>query len=107
MLHLLQYILGIIFSCFGAILLLRAWLHYWALSPRHPLCEFVRRITDWLVVPHQPRRSHEGWCTLVGAAFRSGRRSCGRLGASHDRASAGDPDWPHHCSLCNDGPLGA
>ena len=45
MLHLLQYILGIIFSCFGAILLLRAWLHYWALSPRHPLCEFVRRIT--------------------------------------------------------------
>ncbi len=98
MLHLLQYILGIIFSCFGAILLLRAWLHYWALSPRHPLCEFVRRITDWLVVPIS-RVVPEGRRTLVGAAFRPGRRSCGRLGAPHDRASAGDPDWPHHCSF--------
>ena len=70
MLHLLQYILGIIFSCFGAILLLRAWLHYWALSPRHPLCEFVRRITDWLVVPISrvvPTRGGVHWSALLSA----------------------------------------
>ena len=70
MLHLLQYILGIIFSCFGAILLLRAWLHYWALSPRHPLCEFVRRTTDWLVVPISrvvPTRGGVHWSALLSA----------------------------------------
>ena len=38
----LQYVLGIVFGFFGALLLLRAWLYYWALSPRHPLCELTR-----------------------------------------------------------------
>ena len=47
----LQYVLGIVFGFFGALLLLRAWLYYWALSPRHPLCELTRKITDWLVAP--------------------------------------------------------
>ena len=47
----LQYVLGIVFGFFGAVLLLRAWLYYWALSPRHPLCELTRKITDWLVAP--------------------------------------------------------
>lgn len=51
MIHVLQYLLGILFSFFGAVLLLRAWLYYWALSPRHPLCELTRRITDWITEP--------------------------------------------------------
>ena len=46
----LQYVLGIVFGFFGALLLLRAWLYYWALSPRHPLCELTRKITDWASV---------------------------------------------------------
>ena len=52
----LQYVLGIVFGFFGAVLLLRAWLYYWALSPRHPLCELTRKITDWLGAPRPSLR---------------------------------------------------
>lgn len=48
---LLQMIVGIILSFLGALLLLRAWLYYWAFSPRHPLVELCRRFTDWAVSP--------------------------------------------------------
>ena len=70
LLSLLQYVLGVIFSCLGAILLLRAWLYYWALSPRHPLCEFARRMTDWLVSPVSRAISPKGgvhWPSLISA----------------------------------------
>ena len=81
-------------------------LHYWALSPRHPLCEFVRRITDWLVVPisrvvptrvvYIGRRCFPLWPSQLWPSWCIARSGICRR-----------PDWPHHCSLCNDGPLGA
>ena len=70
MVHVLQYVLGILFSFFGAVLILRAWLYYWALSPRHPLCELSRRVTDWLVEPlGRVVRARGGvhWASLLAA----------------------------------------
>lgn len=68
----LQYVLGILFGFFGAVLLLRAWLYYWALSPRHPLCELAARITDWMVAPISKvlrRRRGIDWASLAAALF--------------------------------------
>lgn len=68
----LQYVLGIVFGFFGAVLLLRAWLYYWALSPRHPLCELARKITDWLVAPLSKALKPKGgidWASIVAAFF--------------------------------------
>ena len=68
----LQYVLGIVFGFFGAVLLLRAWLYYWALSPRHPLCELTRKITDWLVAPLSKALKPKGgidWASVVAAFF--------------------------------------
>lgn len=68
----LQYVLGIVFGFFGALLLLRAWLYYWALSPRHPLCELTRKITDWLVAPLSKALKPKGgidWASVVAAFF--------------------------------------
>lgn len=65
-----QYVLGVVFGFFGAVLLLRAWLYYWALSPRHPLCEFCRRLTDWVVEPVSkavPRKRGVDWPSLFTA----------------------------------------
>lgn len=67
---LLQFVFGVVTSILGALLILRAWLYYWALSPRHPLVELARRTTDWLVVPlgklMRPKRGWD-WPSLVGA----------------------------------------
>ena len=68
----LQYVLGVVFGFFGAVLLLRAWLYYWALSPRHPLCELCRRLTDWIVAPLarvlHPKAGID-WASLAAALF--------------------------------------
>ena len=48
---LLQLVIGLVTTIVGAMLLLRAWLYYWAVSSRHPLVEMSRRTTDWLVGP--------------------------------------------------------
>ena len=67
---LLQFVFGVVTSIIGALLILRAWLYYWALSPRHPLVELSRRTTDWLVVPLgkllRPKRGWD-WPSLAGA----------------------------------------
>lgn len=68
----LQYVLGVVFGFLGAVLLLRAWLYYWALSPRHPLCELSRRLTDWAVAPLEKIVRPKGgidWASLVAALF--------------------------------------
>ncbi|MDO5531849.1 YggT family protein [Sutterella sp.] len=66
----LHFIFGIVFGFFGAILLLRAWLYYWALSPRHPLCQLCKQMSDWLVGPLSKTFKSKGgvdWACLVAA----------------------------------------
>ncbi len=47
----LYFLVSSVLSIFGVILLLRAWMYRWALSPAHPLVQLTRRVTDWIVVP--------------------------------------------------------
>lgn len=66
----LQFIVGVATSIVGALLLLRAWLYYWALSPRHPLVELSVRFTEWLVGPLSKIVKPKGgiaWPALLGA----------------------------------------
>lgn len=67
---LLQFLFGTIASLLGALLLLRAWLYYWAMSPRHPLAMLCRRFTDWLVNPIMRVVKPKGaadWPALIAA----------------------------------------
>lgn len=69
---LLQFLFGTIASLLGALLLLRAWLYYWAMSPRHPLSMLCRRFTDWLVNPILRVVKPKGgvdWPALIAAFF--------------------------------------
>ncbi len=66
---LLQFFVGVAASLLGAVLLLRAWLYYSAISPRNPLCGLCRRLTDWLVDPLErllPKRGGFDWPSLAG-----------------------------------------
>ena len=67
---LIQFLVSAVTSILGVILLFRAWVFVWALSPRHPFVQVTRRTTDWLVEPLSklvPRRGHADWPSLVGA----------------------------------------
>ena len=48
---LIQFVFTAVMSLLGVLLLLRAWVHVWAFSPRHPIVQLARRATDWLVDP--------------------------------------------------------
>lgn len=67
---LIQFIFNFVVSFLGAVLLLRAWLYVWALSPRHPLMMFCSKLTDWLIEPIgkvvKPSGAFE-WRSIVGA----------------------------------------
>ena len=67
---LIQFLVSAVTSILGVILLFRAWVFVWALSPRHPFVQVTRRTTDWLVEPLSklvPRRGNADWPSLVGA----------------------------------------
>lgn len=67
LLGLLQFVVGVVTSLFGVLLLLRAWTYAWALSPRHPFVQLSRRVSDWLVEPLSkviPRQGGYDWPSL-------------------------------------------
>ena len=66
--NIVHFLLSTLTSILGVVLLLRAWIFVWALSPRHPLVEMTRKFTDWLVEPLSkvlPRRGSFDWPSLV------------------------------------------
>lgn len=67
---LFKFILSTAVSLMGMLFLLRAWLYYLALSPRHPLAEICRKATDWLMNPLSkilPRKGGIDRASLAGA----------------------------------------
>lgn len=46
-----RFILNIIFTLFGAVLLLRVWLQLVRMPPFNTVSQTVYKVTDWLVVP--------------------------------------------------------
>ena len=47
----LRFLINILFTLFGAALLLRAWVHAVRLHPFNPLARVVYQATNWLIVP--------------------------------------------------------
>ncbi|MGI4856234.1 MAG: YggT family protein [Janthinobacterium lividum] len=64
-----RFLIDIVFTLFGAALILRAWLQAVRLPPRNPISQGVFQITDWLVVPLRrvlPGRGGVDWASVVG-----------------------------------------
>lgn len=94
--NILHFLLTTVTSVVGVVLLLRAWVFVWALSPRHPLVEITRKFTDWLVDPLSkvlPRHGAYDWPSLVGALL------IAALTVLIDRAFAGLPMTPFGIAL--------
>ncbi len=47
----LFYLISSVISIFGLLLLLRAWLYRWAMSPNHPFMQLAHKSTDWIIKP--------------------------------------------------------
>lgn len=65
-----QFLLNILFTLFGAALILRCWLQYARVHPYHPVAQGIAQATNWLV--HPLRRFIPGflgidWASLVAA----------------------------------------
>ena len=66
----LRFLINILFTLFGAALLLRAWVHAVRLHPFNPLARVVYQATNWLIVPLRrviPAGSRIDWTSLVAA----------------------------------------
>ncbi len=89
--NIVHFLLSTLTSILGVVLLLRAWIFVWALSPRHPLVEMTRKFTDWLVEPLSkvlPRRGSFDWPSLVATLL------VAALTFLVDRTFAGLPTTP-------------
>src|ERR1700712_5351317 len=65
-----RFLIDIVFTLFGAALLLRAWMQAVRLPPRNPFSQGIFQISDWLVVPLRrilPGKGGVDWACLVGA----------------------------------------
>lgn len=65
-----RYLIDIVFTLFGAALILRAWMQAVRLPPRNPFSQGVFQMTDWLVVQLRriiPGKGGIDWACLVGA----------------------------------------
>lgn len=65
-----RFLIDIVFTLFGAALLLRAWMQAVRLPPRNPVSQGVFQITDWLVVPLRrvlPGKGGIDWACLLAA----------------------------------------
>jgi YggT family protein len=63
-----RFLLEIVFTLFGAALLLRAWMHAVQLHPLNPLARAIHQTTDWLVLPLRrlvSARANVDWSSLV------------------------------------------
>ena len=46
-----RFLLNIVFTLYGAVLLLRLWLQFVRLPPYNPVSRTVFQVTDWIVIP--------------------------------------------------------
>jgi len=66
----LRFLLEILFTLFGAALILRAWIHAVRLHPFNPLARAVYQGTNWLILPLRkifPSTGKTDWASLFGA----------------------------------------
>ncbi|MFU1912293.1 YggT family protein [Bordetella avium] len=64
------FIIDILFTLFGAALLLRAWMHAVRLHPFNPLARTIYQCTNWLVLPLRrviPATERVDWSSLFAA----------------------------------------
>ena len=72
--EILRFLLEIVFTLFGAALILRAWMHAVRLHPLNPLARAIHQATDWLVMPLRRltgARASIDWSSLAAAWFTS------------------------------------
>ncbi|MCP1117859.1 YggT family protein [Robbsia andropogonis] len=65
-----RFLIDIVFTLFGAALLLRAWMQAVRMPPRNSVSQGVFQITDWIVVPLRrvlPGTGGVDWATLLAA----------------------------------------
>jgi YggT family protein len=63
-----RFLLDIVFTLFGAALILRAWMHAVRLHPFNPVARGVYQATNWLVLPLRkliPATGMADWTSLV------------------------------------------
>lgn len=64
----LLFLINILFTLFGAALLLRAWMHTIRLHPFNPLAHVIYQATNWLIVPLRrliPAGNRVDWTSLI------------------------------------------
>lgn len=65
-----RFLINIVFTLFGAALILRAWMSAVRLPPRNPISQTVFQLTDWLVLPLRrllPAIGKVDWACLIAA----------------------------------------
>lgn len=65
-----HFLIDIIFTLFGAILILRMWMQAVRLPPRNPVSQGVLQATNWLVLPLRrvvPSAAGIDWASLLAA----------------------------------------
>jgi len=65
-----RFLLNVVFTLYGAVLLLRLWLQFARLPPYNPISRTVFQVTDWIVVPLRRVFGGRGgvdWASLVAA----------------------------------------
>ncbi len=66
------WLVNLVASILGCVLILRAYLWSLAISPRDPMVRFAWKLTDWLVNPIsyiiRPRGNWE-WASLMSASW--------------------------------------
>jgi len=70
--EILRFLIEIIFTLFGAILLARAWLFAVRLHPFNPISQAIHQATNWLVTPLRkllPDAKSFDWASLLAAAL--------------------------------------
>ncbi|ANY14871.1 YggT family protein [Bordetella pseudohinzii] len=66
----LRFLIDILFTLFGAALLLRAWMHAVRLHPFNPLARAIYQATNWLILPLRriiPATGSVDWTSLFAA----------------------------------------
>jgi len=65
-----RFVLEIVFTLFGAALIVRAWMYAVRLHPFNPVAQAVHQLTNWLVQPLRkalPASQTMDWASLLGA----------------------------------------
>jgi len=65
-----RFLLNVVFTLYGAVLLLRLWLQFVRMPPYNPISRTVFQVTDWIVIPLRRVLGGRGgvdWACLVAA----------------------------------------